>query len=613
MKRFIGSILALVLLLALIYPAIALASEAVPVEPEEDEEDYDRWSYSFYEYFSVESAEEFVEMWSEYHTLDGTEEVWEWFAYSKEDFMSTFSMTEEEYLILEAAWNKAVEEAELHRIKEFEDLGGTYGIVNVMYNGTFIVFEDAVPEIIDNSVFVPVKPFFEELGAKPGYDGDTGTVTAVLPGMTVSFVLGSDSINVTEDGVVREQTVGAVSYAKDGVSYIQLRGLAEALGLFAVWDRAYRTVVVIDLESLITEIDKDFTIVNRMMDMTMQAPTYGEGTLKTVLDLLVAITMFDSLDGDAIMKISANIVQYSDGSNYYMRGVIDLSELLGLLTDELMFDGYDEEEIAQIAQLLSALSDMSVEIIINYDEEIMYLRVPFLSTLFGALGLELEIPKDAWISMPVINELTSGISASDILLSDFLIGIADIGESIGETIVYDGIMRYYDRIYIYKDIRQSAKEMESLIGDRRFRKDGNKYSLSLSADDLYSSFEDMGTPSYYDPRISIFDFDVVVTMSGDTIAGFTGNLLYRNETYYSTLQYTMTFDISSDKLSIFYEMHEKNEMKVSMTLESTTVETNEPIPAGPPSGDVVISLEDLFGDLIGGPQPEPLTPMSMVP
>ena len=185
MKKLISLCLALVLVFALAFPLSALATEETP--PSEP---------------ASPTPQEVPPLWEE------------WGFESLEELLITIGMTEEEYYKFEAEqWQyqedqirreeEYLQEYRQRRIKEFEELGGTYGTINVMFNGEFIRFAESIPEIAGNSLFVPSVPFFEAMGAAVSFDSETLEITAEFPDRVLYFVLGQDKMTVAENGEER--------------------------------------------------------------------------------------------------------------------------------------------------------------------------------------------------------------------------------------------------------------------------------------------------------------------------------------------------------------------------------------------------------------------------
>ncbi|WNS43227.1 stalk domain-containing protein [Paenibacillus sp. MMS20-IR301] len=112
--------------------------------------------------------------------------------------------------------------------------------IKVYINGTTLSFPAGTPYLKDNTVLVPFRVIFEQLGLQVLWDAKTGTVTGTGATLNISLKVGSK--RATVNGTVKQLTVAPVAAA--GTTYIPLRFIAEATGGTALWDSASRSVKI---------------------------------------------------------------------------------------------------------------------------------------------------------------------------------------------------------------------------------------------------------------------------------------------------------------------------------------------------------------------------------
>jgi len=522
--------------------------------------------------------------------------LWEdWGFDSLEEFLDIMGMTEEEYYEYEIEhreWLERYKEEQREwqewwareRALILERLGGTPGITNVMVDGEFISFSNAVPEITGGVAFVPARPFFKALGAEMEYDPLTRTITAELGDGSLELVIGSDKMIINADGEESAETIAA-PFIKRNTAYIPIRAVADAFGYEVFWDKDYSSVVLIDTARLIEEIDKDFAVLNSLLDMPLRQLESGGGTIRTVLDAVITMTLFDSLDGDKTAKMGANITILSDGSNFSLTGHIDIAQLLSMIfyNDPYV---YDEEDILEIEELISMLSDISAEIIYNHDEGVIYIKSPLLDQLLP------DFPAGAWLSVSGVDSFMEDIGLDSILGLETGDGLGGLlgGTSAGEIIAASVEMyRYYHQIFLYSAIIDEAESFGAIFGDDKFTQNGGDYSITVTLDDLADAASDVYSSLYY---YTMYDLKLNIRTSGGEITEITGSLLYREGRYYYVTQYKYEFDIMPDRIRFSVEIHEKNEQKMLIEVNLSTAGSNLPIPKAPPEGATIIDFNE---------------------
>jgi len=533
--------------------------------------------------------------------------VWEDWGYgSLEEFLEGMDMTEEEYYDFEKeireweAWEADYEARhEADRAAALEELGGTPGATNVMYNGEFVKFGDAAPEIVGNSAFVPAKPFFEALGATVDFQASAGTITAAFPNKNVSLALGDDAMSIVEDGFMRGYALAIAPYAKDGVSYVPVRAVAEGLGLEVFWDGLYRSVIIIDTNRIVAEIDKDLTILNSLLKMPLSALPTGGGAYEAVLDLLVSVTVFNSLDGDTTGRMGANLTVLTEGQNFSLTGEADLTELAQLILASEAGFVLDDEYAEAMEERFGMLGQkIPVDIIYNRDKDTAYVKSPILGEL------QEGIPADAWLAVSGSSGLLGGLDLESIVAGmdlggfpgDVSIGAAIGAGSVGAYVVRENLYgAHRDSIYAYSELVESAGLARALLGDDRFVIENGDYVLKLSLDDIRAVSPEFDEYGYYAYRFPTeFALKITARTSGNEITGLFGSLVYRMDSYGNTTRYSAEFGISAGKLKLSFEIHEKNAQAVLVELDLAVAESARAVPEGPPAGATIIELEDLY-------------------
>ena len=557
---------------------------------------------SYHYYYLGETEMPYMPLWA---AIDPTVE-------SPEEFLEVYGIDMGEYFELEEFWEYQLEASmnlalmideniKQRRIEALEALGGTPGIVNVMVDGEFLVFTDDVPQIKDDVAFVPAKPFLEAIGAAFEFNTSDSAMTARFKDRSISLKPGEDKLRLFGNGTDEVFPISEPYVDGAGTLFIPVRGVAEALGLEVYWDSYFEAVVVIDAAALIAEIDSNFNTFNKLLAMLKNSFANGAGVYKTAVSLPVSIKFFDSLDGDKSLAIDASAEILADGSNYNMTAGTnyDVDEMLELILavyplrpgemDEII----DSEEMAILELISEAESDL-IEMIVNGEKNILYMRSPILNLLIP------ELPEGAWLAAGNASRVLSDVLYST-MDRDTIEAINMMNHeepSIG-LLCYsmNSFNQYYNQVFLYEGIKGSAEELGVVFGDGGVRQKGNDYTLSVTSDDYADqAYEDdpyFSGYSYYDTR---FELDVTLNTDGKTLTGMSGRYLMRERYYYSnsTNQIKLEFEMTPEKVGISVEIHEKNSYVMRIDMEMTTAETGEKVLTEPPEGDEVYPIEDFI-------------------
>lgn len=103
---------------------------------------------------------------------------------------------------------------------------------------------DCAPFIKDGRTFVAVRPIADAFGCEIGWNEATQTVTLTREDITVTIVIGSSDITVTNDGVVEtvEADVPAFIQAEYGRTVLPFRAIGNAFGATVNYDEATQSV-----------------------------------------------------------------------------------------------------------------------------------------------------------------------------------------------------------------------------------------------------------------------------------------------------------------------------------------------------------------------------------
>lgn len=112
---------------------------------------------------------------------------------------------------------------------------------------------DVAPFIKDSRTFVAVRPVAEAFAAEIDWNEATKTVTLTRADVTVTIVIGSNTINVVRDGVTETVTADVPAYIVDGRTVLPFRAVGEAFGATVNYDAATQSVSFVQEQLTATE------------------------------------------------------------------------------------------------------------------------------------------------------------------------------------------------------------------------------------------------------------------------------------------------------------------------------------------------------------------------
>ena len=509
----------------------------------------------------------------------------------------------------EREWLEREEQLRIEREEFITERGGTIGIVNVIFDGRFIQFDDEIPQIIRGTTFVPTVPFFEAFGASVDFYPQTESIAVQFDdGRIVRLVFEQDSLAITVNDRSTVVPLCETESALVGsdVSFVPLRAVAELLGLDVYWDSSYNSVVIIDSAAKIEAINSNFTIFNSLsgMNTNFLPPEFDKFIIR--YDMSASFIEFNTLDGNSEVDFAFDFTVHSDGHNFHLKATIDFTEFLEFIMDDYMF--YDPIG----AEMLSLLEEpIDIEMIFNLDDDFLYFRSPVLNSFIPIF------PANGWVSL---NELSDWISLYeldeffdyvDYILSmaeseiEFLFANMDVGSRLVQNFSWWWWRSPVE--FFYRELIDSVELHNSLIGDNNFTATENGYTLSITLGDMLSAIEEFGGGEFlglfWIDELREFSFELNINIDDGEVTAITGDFISRQSrwSWSPATRYAIEFDISEGDISVTFEMHEQNAMVVSFDLSILTEETQDAVPQRPPAGAIIISIDDLLSNFIDDP------------
>lgn len=462
--------------------------------------------------------------------------------------------------------------------------------INICLNGEYLNFDDDAPFTKDGRTMVPVRAFFEKMGAEVVYE--QGSIAVQMKdGCQLKMNLNSPQLTCIEDGESMKTTMDVTPYA-DAVSsrtYIPVRYVADVLGAEVAWDDYYEVAYINDWDGLQAQIDQKFTVMNSLLSAA-QARWDETKNYNSKDKFAFSSTLYgENRDDTATFSLSGNTYFNHAGISSDLLVEADLGGMKDTIFSELP----DE-----IAEVIAALDGSRFQVIADLQNGIFYGKGNRLSEMSDG-----RLPNDAWLRAALDEEETSELQYA-------------AGSMMGETVtvgklIVDQAKGRYGGDNVYADAVASGKKAELLLGDSYFsqKTSGNAVTYSTQGDMLslvsriesMGLWEELGLPedtSVFDligdaGKFSSVNYALSFTLSDGKMSGvtMTGKLKQNG-----TVPFEIILDLQGDSRSAKMTAELKGTYigKLEMRMESTAAETSAAPLTAPADGEIVMDLGDML-------------------
>ena len=374
--------------------------------------------------------------------------------------------------------------------------GGVPGQVNVMFDGRCVAFPDTAPKIVNARTMIPVRAVMENLGQQVAWDPDTRTVTITSPVVeqVIYLTIGSTTATVTRGEFDKETyTLDAPAYIDGGRTMVPLRFLSETCGYTVLWDKDFRTAVVVDDDALLAEIDSKFTHLNDLLASQMQSQA---GKKYQQVDTLSGkVTLYDE-NGKAVpCPFSAAATSYTDGRSCKMELSFNLKEAITALVET--FPELSEGLNVDLGTALRTdLSKIPATILLTADGKV-YFQMPLLNKL-----MELE-NENTWLCL--------GSTGMDLSQPESL----TIGQAVLAPLLTDS-----NAFYCQEALELSVAMLEAMFGDQAAKVSGSSVTWTLDGRSLAAA---MGGELPEEAAALLDTFSMVMTKDKSGAYNITGS------------------------------------------------------------------------------------------
>lgn len=454
-------------------------------------------------------------------------------------------------------------------------LGGVPGQIGVMVNGTYVKFPDAAPEISSSRTMVPVRALVETLGGKIEYQN--GIVQFTIGGYVYEFAIGRTTVMVTPAADNDKDTpkpddiiMDCAPYIKGNRTYVPIRFISEALGYDVGWDNDFRTVILSnrDMEDLANQIDKNFTIMNKVQAagaLSLKDGQSAQATLKGDLTLTLA-----SLEGNKTYKadFDASTLMNSEAVNGSCSVTIS-EDAIDALLEQVIGAGTNagDEDAELLRTVLTGLKDM--EVILTQDKA--WAHAPILDELSGQ--------ENVWFATAM--DLGGGMDLSTLLSGTE----TTVGTAVASMADNNSVMSWFTMM-------QTVNILE-LYTDDKFTTSGGTSTLTIGLDELMGIYEDIGlSAGEIEAAKAVFEeYEITMKVDSNGQATVTCKMETVAESGVPAIKMTMDATQYSGNATVTMAFEVGGMGKLELTLTSTQKATTDKPDTEPPEGAAIINTD----------------------
>ena len=404
----------------------------------------------------------------------------------------------------------------------------------------------------DGRKYAPYDALFKALSGTSSYDRKSNTVTGSVGDATVSFVIGEKGMTVNSASVPTD--AAAFADSATGTVYIPLRYTAQALGYVVGWDSSAQQITLTSVDDLIAASGATYTVFDKYLayQKSFSAKNHEvSGTFGVNMDI-------SALDGSVPLAITGSITGLTGNNNADLR--IKMKSNISAFAASLPSTQPD----AQAAAAMAMLENLDMNVILNSDTGLIYLKSTALSALMSQ-------DSNAWMSLN-LNSLIPGMPLNSMMLSQA--STADFKESL--TAILKGICVSDSGNLTVTELQM----INAMLSDQALVKDGDRY---ISTFGINQSGLLMTVKMAFSFNGNSFN-GVSIDMTGDLFG-----------------QGTLSMNVSSDAAGSG-TMKMKLDIASSMTMDATAAFTNyytTQSPLSQPSiGSTIIPIDNLLTGLV---------------
>lgn len=501
------------------------------------------------------------------YTTNWTDEEW--------DFYYSFDIKEENLTEEQKAeyWDLTKEISEVYTEKWNEFYKKRIGAPNlkgknILLNETFLNIKENDLIVKDETPFLSLSGF-EKLGAEVSFEEETGEIRINFKDVQAVFHIGERS------GIVKEKNknnsdIYLLPPLKNGNSVYICSYVLDEMGYYTEWDDSLELLGITNKKEIISQIDENFTILNRLLNRQQQLKDTTTQETKGTISMI--FTLYKENKNDEA-SIDTNFELIQQGESFWLKGNTKLNiDMLEQLFTNAYFS-FPEEFID--------IENIPIEMIYNTETDLLYVKSDLIDK------------ENAWLCLndDIKNEL--------LFFKEFTIG----------NVLFDSVQQnsyFYDRL-VENGVNQYekiGKRLELIFGDQNFTKNKKgeeiTYTFHLNKGNVKKFIDSIKSENEY-PSYYIDDFiEQTFIKNTDLISNADCELSFKEKNgtiqeVHMNVYSKLNNSVIPVKISVNYNSDEKKETflleykgqyigKITITMNADKTTTNRKKEFIPPKG-----------------------------
>ena len=346
--------------------------------------------------------------------------------------------------------------------------GGVPGRVNVMFDGEMIAFPDQAPELRKGRTMVPVRAVMEGMGAEVEYHAEDKGVTIALNDAVVDFTIGSDTYTIFTGGETTTEKMDCACYLKSGRTMVPVRFLAEASNYTVLWNGDRRTVVIVDDQRLMKEIDQDFQEVNELLRARLVA--MRDRKTQETTEFTLNLTYYDETGKATAIPFTGKAVTCTDGTAFRADLSVNTKEALRALS-KTDLNLLDQSQVSLRTLLKVDPANLTATLLLDRNGG-LYLHAPVLLELLTGTPMQ----DNQWLALGDLTQ--AGVDMTELTQGPVTIGI----------LLVNSLLQDPETAFFLDEVLDMTLPMlEAVFGDSHVEKKGDACTWTMDLSSLLAS------------------------------------------------------------------------------------------------------------------------------